>query len=78
MADRWAAKRSVNERIADKTRKLSKGDLDGRVQRATPVPYFPPMKYPNSAQMEIYVQPDEPNTSTIGALWFDTDEPVPD
>lgn len=29
------------------------------------------------SMMEFYVQPDEPETTTFGALWFDTDEPVP-
>lgn len=26
---------------------------------------------------QVFVQPDDPGDRTVGALWFDTDEPVP-
>lgn len=77
MADQWGTRKIVQEKTAAKARKSTRGDIDGRVVRSTPVPMIPQQKRPIDATMEIYVQPDEPDTTTIGALWFDTDEPVP-
>lgn len=77
MADQWSTRKSVQDKTANKARKATRGDIEGRVVRATPVPSVSQQKRPINASMEIYVQPDEPETTTIGALWFDTDEPVP-
>lgn len=77
MADKWGVRKTTDERVADKTRRNRRGDLDGRIHRSTPVTYVDPQRSPLAPGMEVYVQPDEPNTSTIGALWFDTDEEVP-
>lgn len=64
------------ENIYQKFRKVGRGDLNGRVARATPVKPYDLQRVPNNASVEVYVQPDEPSTNTVGALWYDTDEPM--
>lgn len=76
MSGNWTRHPSTDGRLYNKARKVERGDLEGKVHRSTPVTPIDLQRYPNVAAMEIYVQPDEPSTTTIGALWFDTDEPV--
>jgi hypothetical protein len=51
------------------------GSLDGRVGQSQKVIDLNRQRNPDLGVL-MYVQPDEPEDTTIGTLWFDTDEPV--
>lgn len=79
MPEAWESQLARTRRSARTSKKLFRGDAGGRLSTPTPVDVPSRVQRPNGGTFTVYVQPDEPEGVTeIGALWFDTDEPVPD
>ena len=66
--------RDRQTRVAGTQKKLFRGDADGRVRQASPVPTRAVDSESSGDTNILFVGPDDPGFGWL--FWFDTDEPV--